>query len=294
MQRVNMHMDEECVAGESKFSNLLIELFSWGALSPQMVQRMAAAVHDDIEKVRAENCRFPVLSQMAKCGASGRYPNHCHKDLMKVLDPYTKISSPLQVKLPLDDGLLYDQKILLPHVLFSDIFHKYPATFERCILPDTDKLQQFWSSVEDHPSMSGHPIKNIPNFRTHGIPLGFRGDEVPITGRNKCWSKSMLTFSWASLVAMGRTAECLFWIYAIFEKMIVCQPLNTLDSVFKILVWSFEALFKGVWPDKNHLGVSNLCCIELCEWLCCMLFFNFVLIVWIALILVCTQPIAKS
>ncbi|CAE7947972.1 unnamed protein product [Symbiodinium sp. KB8] len=82
------------------------------------------------------------------------------------------------IKLPLkghaDDVL---QSMILPHELFSAIYNFYPDTWSRSILPDNDmeNLEQFWNTVDGHPSLTHH-IRAKANYKTTLIPVALHGD----------------------------------------------------------------------------------------------------------------------
>ena len=254
-------------AETSELCVLLLQLFAWGALSAQMCQRMAQCASNDIEKARRTQCRFTDLEGMAAVGAHGTHSNNCHRDLMGKFCNVSEVPRPFQCDLPFLAGF-EKQEVLLPHEMFACIYNNYRETWNKVILPDPQKLPEFWRSVELHPSMVEHPVRDQPGYTNKAIPLGMHGDEVPVTGRGKCWSKSFLTFSWTSLLGVGSTADCLMWIWACGEKYIKPGPDGTLDAFFKLLVWSFRILFAGVYPDKDHNGVLSVCC-NSCFTVCC-------------------------
>ena len=107
------------------------------------------------------------------------------------------------------------------------------------------------------------PIKAKGNYRTMCIPCGLHGDEVPVIGIGKIWSRSCLNFSWCSLLANacgGRCEDIMFFLWSVFEKFAIASTsttLGTVDTFFSILKWSFLAMFQGTWPKKDWLGFST-------------------------------------
>eukprot|EP00969_Alexandrium_andersonii_P345620 15276717-Alexandrium_andersonii.AAC.1 len=97
--------------------------------------------------------------------------------------------------------------MLLPHVLFSLLFHNYPAAFKARVCPGPDKLKHFWSEMRGHPQLENHPMLDIDGYDTKVIPLSLHGDGVPIVGVGKKWHKSLTFYTWASMVWSGSTKE---------------------------------------------------------------------------------------
>lgn len=73
----------------------------------------------------------------------------------------------------------------------------------------------------------------------------------------QAWAKSMDAWSWCSLVTSGSTLDFNFFIFAFFSSL-YCKGAvgNTLNSFFKILAWSFQCLWSGLWPAADHNGKS--------------------------------------
>ena len=94
----------------SALAKLLLDQWSWGLMPATMVQKLAqAAVEDDVTK--------PDIIKLAKLGSGGRYPNHCHGDLVDKLNI-----------LPMQDALSS-----------INVFYKLPGAHHR-VLSVTQKL----------------------------------------------------------------------------------------------------------------------------------------------------------
>ena len=74
-----------------------------------------------------------------------------------------------------------------------------------------------------------------------------------VTAVGKTWSKSCDFYNWGSLLAVGAAAEVAFCIWASFLDGQV--PARTKVLFWKIMRWSFDALFAGKWPSTNWDGV---------------------------------------
>ena len=110
--------------------------------------------------------------------------------------------------------------------------------------------------------MTDSPLKTIPEYTTKLIPLSLHGDEVPVFGVGKIWARSVLSFSWTSILAnaLGAKAEdCTLYIWGVFEKFRVQDEggvLGTMSTFFSILRWSFQTLLDGVWPTHDWRGIK--------------------------------------
>jgi hypothetical protein len=242
---------------ESFLASFLIQQFAWGHFSGQMVQQIAELAMKDVNAIKANpNGKLQELQNLSQVGSRGKHSQNVHRDIMGLTACKTKLPEPCQVVLPFARGLgSHTQTILLPHEVFSCIYHKYKNTWSKCILPSLDVLTSFWDANQEHPNMANHPLQLQDNYRTKCIPLGMHGDEVPVTGKGKCWSKSMLTFEWFSLIGQGGTTDRVMWIWSVFDQILQSGPDGTLQRFFAVLVWSFSWLQKGLWPSHDWNGV---------------------------------------
>ena len=80
---------------DGKVALLLIYMYVWSLISPQLIQKIAQACVGDIEMLRTRiHARvgsplrvehFTVLEQLAKIGSAGQQPGHCRGYLEKIL-----------------------------------------------------------------------------------------------------------------------------------------------------------------------------------------------------------------
>ena len=238
--------------------SLLLSLFSWGEMSPQLVQKIAQAAYKDAVRLKEETSSLLDLEKIAGIGCSGTYANKCYADLLKVVPYKIDVPKPMSTRLPFKSPLdSLTQGILLPHELFACIYNHYKATWDQCILPSTERLKLFWFTNRDHPAMTGSLVQSIENYDSWVIPLCLHGDDVPITGVGKSWCQQMTVFSWSSLTGLGSTKDMQYFIYGCFEKLRAIsedQNKDTLGVFFKQLVWSLKWLQLGQWPDRDWTG----------------------------------------
>lgn len=88
------------------------------------------------------------------------------------------------------------------------------------------------------------------------MPISLHGDGVPVTGVGRSWSKSYDVLTWTSWVASGDTVSIFNFIVGLFkDAACVIDDRETWDEILKQLVWSFRALLRGGWPDRDDNGV---------------------------------------
>jgi len=244
---------------ESRTARFLLEKFAWGFISTIFIQHIALLVLEDLKLAQETGGKFEDLEKLANAGGKGKHPQNCHRDIMRFCQVPTL--PVFRVSLPFKDGLEHLCHVLLPHETFAAMYHNYRPAFDKYILGAPGRMKAFWDSVHLHPALEGHWVKNQPGWRTKYVPVATHGDEVPVVGVGKVWSKSFLTFQWASLLAVGMghgTRETLFWIWGVFEKMAASGDAGTIERFLQILCWSWEVLKARKWPKKDWRGMEHL------------------------------------
>ena len=261
-QRLAASRALEEVHGKSALASLLLFMFAWGDISPQLAQKIADAAYSDAEELAAGRSTLQDLKKVADIGTKGAHPNKCYADLVRTCPFKLVIPEPISCKLLFKEPLKWlTQSMLLPHQLFSSIYHDFRATWTKTILPSTDRLKKFWATNRDHPAFTASRVGRVPEFDSTVIPISLHGDDVPITGLGKSWAAGMTMFSWSSMVGLGTTREMMYLIYGIFEKLREVdadQARDTYGQFFKMLSWSFRWLFLGLWPDCDWTGKKSL------------------------------------
>ena len=239
---------------ESALANFLLKEYAWGAMSPQLVQKIADFAMTDLKHALATGGFLKDLDTLSKLGGAGKQSNNMHRDIMQ-FQSCSNLPSGLEVQMPFKDVGLQLQEVMLPHEMFAAVYHKYPQSWQKVIMPNAEKLEFFWEAQENHPNMNGNPIRERLDLSTKCVPIAFHGDEVPITGKGKCWCKSMLTFEWCSLLGSGVTCDRMFWVWGAFDKMIDDDLVaGTMVHFWKVLSWSFFWLQQGKWPTADWHG----------------------------------------
>ena len=197
------------------------------------------------------------LSSVASIGAQGQYSNKCYVDLMKTVEANMTLPLPhrerMRFKAPLGEQV---QEILLPHEFFAALY-EHDATFHKVVVPEPDICKKFWKAQKaaKHPALDGHPLQHLNDEHLNMVvPISLHGDEVPVTGIGKQWSRKIVNFSWHSMVSTtSNVQDSQFFIWALFDKVGITEG---------ELRWSFDCLFQGIWPTNNPLGQG---CLGLCD-----------------------------
>lgn len=252
-QQQRMKRSAEEMQKESALQALLMNYLAQGIISGVMVHSIAQAAAKDLE-AKNEGFSFPDLERLAYLQHGRNLVQQVHSRLRHSTD----LPEPFACEIPYKDGL-HPGSILLPHELLAAFFAK-PYFWKMAVLPDQSKLKAFWDAFEGHPAMVNHPCRRKSDYKRFGIPIGLHGDEVPVIGIGKVWSRSCLSFSWCSLIANAcgeRCEDIMFYLWSAFERFLVpttTTALGTLDTFFKIIQWSFQICFDGVWPHQDWAG----------------------------------------
>lgn len=254
--QANAEVRVETCGNESQLAQFLLERFAWGEMSPQLLQRISHLAVQDFLAAEKNEKVLGDLRALASIGTNGTYPNKCHADLMAKAEKISCLPDPFRISMPFAPPVgEFMQGILLPHEMFSAMYHQYPNTFKKSVLNSEDALKSFWNSVAQHPQMHAHPLKDIQHYKTTCIPIALHGDGVPIVGLGKGWSRVMTLFSWYSLVGQGHTRELLFWVWGIYDRLIKgAVDGGTRAKFFAVLCWSFRVMLEGRWPSHDFEG----------------------------------------
>ena len=252
----------ESTSYQSGFAFWLLTQLAWGFFTIIQCQMIAHLAMQDMRKAGVQDGQFPELHNLAKAGTYGKHRNNVHRDIMAACRTKAELK-PFDVNLPFKGFPDQPTKISLPHLQFAHLYETSPEAFEKHMLPDKHELTTFWKSVVDTEAVKGLPDIGNRRWRESAIPLGIHGDEVPITGLGKVWSKCALTFGFFSLMVArvgAATTDLMFWIWACFESVILTaqnEDMGTIDCFMQILKWSFQCLYTGKHPTHDWRGVKR-------------------------------------
>lgn len=147
------------------------------------------------------------------------------------------------------DGVSTEEKshyFILPHELFHTVHAAGVDLFEH-VFGNKEALKVWWKGAEDKPNdwYNNHPfIAPVPAHLRY--PLGIHGDDGGMHGQ-----EPVLVLSWNSVVH----AKSRDWSRLLFTmvKVASISP-STLQTVYSIWRWSFEALASGIFPAADHTG----------------------------------------
>ena len=174
----------------SLLAAFLLEQWSWGFMSAQMVQAIAERSRLDFDRWTAsgQDAVAQDLRNLAELGSRGAHHNNCNRDLLALLghegnhvpDPlaFTTLCKTAR------PGIFASRpmQLLLPHEFFASLYHHYPAHWRTHVCPSDEDLEAFWIGVDSHPALCNNPIRDDPEWRRRAIPLSLHGDGVPIKG----------------------------------------------------------------------------------------------------------------
>lgn len=241
---------------ESHLARLLLNLWSWGEISTPLLQKIAKAAVDD-------GIRLRDLESLAHLGSTGAYPGNMHRELCSKLKESVVSSSQSTIEVVYKNVrgsfgafLRRHVPILLPHELFSAIYHKYPEAFVSSILGGgPHNIKEFWSAMRGSRYFANHPFAARRDLQSKGVPLALHGDGVSVVGVKKTWCKSVDAYSWSSLLAKGELITTNFLVFIGYWQLMLSQPdLNTHNTFSKLLAWSFYWLAVGKWPTRDVHG----------------------------------------
>ena len=168
-----------------------------GFMSVPVANRIAKHAKRDLEYAaqRGPDFMFNDLDTIAQLGgAAGRgKAGRMYQELMsKLVTPSIPLFRAI-IPLDLQERVprLVEQCMLLPHVVFSSMYHHYHASFIKRICPSSETLRDFWTKLERHPLLHNHPVRRIRGWRDRCVPLSIHGDGVPCVAVGKSWGKSM-------------------------------------------------------------------------------------------------------
>ena len=257
-QRVRLatELEDTVDRRDSSLANLLIEQWSWGQLSTPQIQRIAAAAKADFE---AGGHTVPdQIENISAIGSHGRHTGHLFRDLTKY-----KIKQPILASARVDYTMWIRKigfrtkqspiSIVLPHALFSLLYHSNRQAFGNMLLGSTNEISKFWDEVASTQKYQHHPVRRRKDHKRLCIPLGLHGDGVAVTGINRSWQKSVDAYSWSSLLASGQTKLTNFLVFVAIQGILCTSPdKSTMDEFWRVLSWSLNALYRGRWPTSDH------------------------------------------
>ena len=140
------------------------------------------------------------------------------------------------------------QAALLPHEVLHTLFSHARDLFG-CLMGEDDALSQWWAEAATvFPEWySAHPVvqEGVPPEKR--IPIGIHGDDAGVHGQEQ-----VLVVTWGSLLSPKHTMDSRICFSMMRVRHIL--PDDTMQTIYGVLKWSFEAMATGKFPKTNHEG----------------------------------------
>ena len=159
----------------------------------------------------------------------------------------------LKKRVPYQD---VDLNFLLPHKLFSGLYHVLHDSFVSSLLGGSaGNTARFWRQMQKHPFVLARPHLQNEAAVAKVVPIALHGDGVNYMQR-KAGSKSLEVLSWSSLLSStGATKHTNFIMFLIVKSIVKDEGVGqTWPKVWRVLCWSLQALSSGFWPMANYDG----------------------------------------
>ena len=203
-------------------------------------------------------CADPKMHALAHCVRDGERKLHAWADAQPwratLPQPYA-FRAPVATLAGPGEAELH---CLLPHEVLSNLFREVPRVFAELFGTPEERVA-FWGELdrtaqevtgprgEEHRRwLQQHPCVLTPP--AHRIPCGIHGDGGQMHGGEK-----ITAVSWGGLCRRGPTADTRL-LFMVLKDSLQLPGHATLYRCFEVLVWSFEALAKGFFPEKDELG----------------------------------------
>lgn len=223
-----------------------------GAMSVSELQQSAAAM----VKECGGNCSS-MTRAIAQLGCHGRYPANCERDLFRLLDLPIE---PFFIKIPVRDRskvpgasrrvVQLRVPIILPHEILHYMFTNGKVKISR------EDIRAFCSHWE-----TNKPYHVGVESKSH-CPLGLGGDDakytlsgakvVVIVLNLPLWDQALQSTK-ATSVDSDMSVNRRFLIAAVRHE--ICLKGNkTLDPIFRVMAWSLNVAYSGVFPSRDWKG----------------------------------------
>ena len=253
-----LELEDEDQPAQSKLASKLITLWSWGHMSAPLVQDLASAAEQD-------GLNHLHIQKLAKMGGRGKFPANMQRDLMLICGDFTTLgdcTSTISVRVKsLKNEVPYqdiDLNFLLPHKLFSGLYHSLHQSFVTSVLGgSSENTTRFWRQMQKHPFVLARPHLQNPAALSKVVPIALHGDGVNYMQR-RAGSKTLDVLSWSSLLSStGPTKHTNFLMFLVVKAIVKDEGVGqTWPKVWKVLCWSLEALSTGYWPVTNYDGTE--------------------------------------
>jgi len=250
----------------SRLAAYLKERFSWGLMPAVLVQVVAGLAVEDHEDSPEE------LKRLARLGSDGKYPNHCHQELVELLKSTSQLPDPTAIHVPMKTpkrkligdnpppDMELETTMMAPFQVFGDMYHQHPRAFAQRFAGVDDiaqvpnALKKFWQEVpEDDPrkaplrqALLSRPDLSEDSMWERAVPIAIHGDGFPVA------KVSMEAVSWSGMLGHFKsTVDQKILVSGMIDK---CKSENTQYTWWQALIWGFAFLHLGVGPGRFWTG----------------------------------------
>lgn len=194
-------------------------------------------------------CPDPVVVSLSQLGASGTQAGNINRDLTTKFCKNISLPQPTMVDVPMLDPstnrvIQVRTAIYLPHQWMSSLSRCYEEAFAS--LFGLDHLQRWWASQDRrNPKFHDHPCLHLPIDKC--IPVVLHGDGCEFSDRD-----SLNVLSLKPVLFKKTGAKDQHFVLAAVPKS--CTTGGTWQAIWRWIVWSLEALVRGVHPDRDPEG----------------------------------------
>jgi len=260
---------------ESPLGSYLVEQVAWRHMSAATMAKICSLALDELVKVVSVVAKdepnpadlahslAPALAALGKLGQQGDRADNANAYLEARLDiPTLPLSSfSLPVILPGKKVFQHEtQKAIWPHKMVHSLWNAADnCGFTKRICSGPERLRTFWAAQKDHPNLPTmrYHCRDILDWESKAIPIKVYGDGTPITGVGKAWSKSADSYTWSSQVGTGRSAQSVFLIWGIVNKLVHSSKIGTADTkkcFWKRLAHALKSMWCGEFLDHDENG----------------------------------------
>ena len=109
--------------------------------------------------------------------------------------------------------------------------------------------------MKGHPSLASRPELRSRKDLHHVVPISTHGDGVTYAKTMRAGNESMEVLSWTSMLSSHATLLSSYLIICLVKSVIKTVYFgNTWQAVWKIIIWSLNALSSGLWPSQDWQG----------------------------------------
>lgn len=226
-------------------------------------QLQGTTVQEIADAAKKSGAEGEDLDYLASLGSFGLHKSHISSSIIKQYckpglaspAPYT-VKIPMMVKSSTDSTVqLADFSMFLPTDWVASLSqYKDPSVIDSVF--KFNDVSGFWGSHDmQDPKLFGNPVMDSPDWKSTMTPCILHGDGGQFQRRD-----CLNVISFKSALSSVSTAFSFMLLAAVPKRCIATNRdnpnMDTMLSIWAILVWNFTCAFKGIHPPSDHLGKS--------------------------------------